>query len=417
MQDLVAMLESARAASYILAELSEAKKQKVLESMAESLDSSMATILSANEKDMANAKDLSITMQKRLALNEAKIRAMAQSLRQIATLPCNVGNVIKSWQTRAGLHIEQVAIPLGVIGIIYESRPNVTSDVGALCFKSGNVSVLKGGKEALDSNLAIFSALQSALSAHNLPSACINMIDSTSREATLAFIKQDSYIDLLIPRGGEGLISFVKENATIPIIKHDKGVCHTYIHQSANLDMALNIALNAKLSYPAACNACECVIIDKALCLDSSAPCFLATLVEAFHAESTQVMFETSALLERFGNKNDGLADYSKEWGENIINIKIVDGFEAALAHIAKYGSKHSECIVALDSSIKEAFLKRVDAACVYANASTRFSDGFEFGFGAEIGISTSKLHARGPMGLSSLLSYKYCIRGNGEVR
>ena len=240
----------------------------------------------------------------------------------------------------------------------------------------------------------------------------MSMIQDTSRESVLAFVKMDKYVDLLIPRGGEGLIEFVKHNASIPIIKHDKGVCHTYIHKDADLQKAKAIVLNAKLSYPAACNACECVIVDSAF-LEQG----LGEIVESLHSHKISVRFETQALLETLGTELDGLADFTKEWGDRIINLKIVGGFEEALEHISRYGSGHSECIVSENKAVCEQFLSSVDAACVYANASTRFSDGGEFGFGAEIGISTSKLHARGPMGIESLRSYKYCIVGNGEVR
>ena len=351
-------------------------------------------------------------MQKRLELNHSKILAMAQGIRDIVKLPCVVGEIMESWQSKAGLNISKISVPLGVVGVIYESRPNVTSDVSALCFKSGNACVLKGGKEAYHSNKAIHSALQQALQQHNLPKESVSMIQDTSRESVLAFVKMDKYVDLLIPRGGEGLIEFVKHNASIPIIKHDKGVCHTYIHKDADLQKAKAIMLNAKLSYPAACNACECVIVDSALGTQ-----VLSEIVESLHTHKISVRFETQALLESLGTELDGLADFTKEWGDRIINLKIVGGFEEALEHIARYGSGHSECIVSENKAVCEKFLSNVDAACVYVNASTRFSDGGEFGFGAEIGISTSKLHARGPMGIESLRSYKYCIVGNGEVR
>ena len=342
------------------------------------------------------ASDLPQAMQKRLELNHSKILAMAQGIRDIVKLPCVVGEIMESWQSKAGLNISKISVPLGVVGVIYESRPNVTSDVAALCFKSGNACVLKGGKEAYHSNKAIHSALQQALQQHNLPKECVSMIQDTSRESVLAFVKMDKYVDLLIPRGGEGLIEFVKHNASIPIIKHDKGVCHTYIHKDADLQKAKAIMLNAKLSYPAACNACECVIVDSALGTQ-----VLSEIVESLHTHKISVRFETQALLESLGTELDGLADFTKEWGDRIINLKIVGGFEEALEHISRYGSGHSECIVSENKAVCEKFLSSVDAACVYANASTRFSDGGEFGFGAEIGISTSKLHARGPMGIN----------------
>lgn len=392
--------------------MQDSQRNAVLLSMAEILESQSEYICQENAKDLQLAKDLPQVMQKRLELNHSKILAMAQGIRDIVKLPCVVGEIMESWQSKAGLNISKISVPLGVVGVIYESRPNVTSDVSALCFKSGNACVLKGGKEAYHSNKAIHSALQQALQQHNLPKESVSMIQDTSRESVLAFVKMDKYVDLLIPRGGEGLIEFVKHNASIPIIKHDKGVCHTYIHKDADLQKAKAIMLNAKLSYPAACNACECVIVDSALGTQ-----VLSEIVESLHTHKISVRFETQALLESLGTELDGLADFTKEWGDRIINLKIVGGFEEALEHIARYGSGHSECIVSENKAVCEKFLSNVDAACVYVNASTRFSDGGEFGFGAEIGISTSKLHARGPMGIESLRSYKYCIVGNGEVR
>ena len=412
MQNLEKQLNLTKQSARILNTMQDSQRNTVLLSMAEILESQSEYICQENAKDLQLAKDLPQAMQKRLELNHSKILAMAQGIRDIVKLPCVVGEIMESWQSKAGLNISKISVPLGVVGVIYESRPNVTSDVAALCFKSGNACVLKGGKEAYHSNKAIHSALQQALQQHNLPKECVSMIQDTSRESVLAFVKMDKYVDLLIPRGGEGLIEFVKHNASIPIIKHDKGVCHTYIHKDADLQKAKAIVLNAKLSYPAACNACECVIVDSALGTQ-----VLSEIVESLHTHKISVRFETQALLESLGTELDGLADFTKEWGDRIINLKIVGGFEEALEHISRYGSGHSECIVSENKAVCEKFLSNVDAACVYANASTRFSDGGEFGFGAEIGISTSKLHARGPMGIESLRSYKYCIVGNGEVR
>lgn len=412
MQNLEKQLAQTKQSSRILNTMQDSQRNAVLLSMAEALESQSEYICQENAKDLKLASVLPQAMQKRLELNHTKILAMAQGIRDIVSLPCVVGEIMQQWQSKAGLNISKISVPLGVVGVIYESRPNVTSDVAALCFKSGNACVLKGGKEAYHSNMAIHSALQQALQQHNLPKECVSMIQDTSRESVLAFVKMDKYVDLLIPRGGEGLIEFVKANASIPIIKHDKGVCHTYIHKDADLQKAKAIVLNAKLSYPAACNACECVIVDSAF-LEQG----LSEIVESLHSHKISVRFETQALLETLGTELDGLADFTKEWGDRIINLKIVGGFKEALEHISRYGSGHSECIVSENKAVCEKFLSSVDAACVYANASTRFSDGGEFGFGAEIGISTSKLHARGPMGIESLRSYKYCIVGNGEVR
>lgn len=406
------MLNRAKESSNALITLSEDRRNAVLRSMADEIEAQSAFICAQNAKDVQKAHHLPINMQKRLELNDKKVRAMADSIRDIALLPAVVGQVMRQWTNKAGLEIKQISVPLGVIGVIYESRPNVTSDVAALCFKGGNVCVLKGGKEAYQSNLAIYKALQCALEKHALPKRCISMIEDTSREAVLEFVKMDAYVDLLIPRGGEGLIEFVKHNATIPIIKHDKGVCHTYIHKSASLRMAEEIILNAKLGYPAACNACECVLLDKAL-----VETFLPHLLNVLHKNDVRVMFEDATWLTKYGAQGDDLAIYEKEWGDKIINLKVVNGIDEALAHIARFGSKHSESIIASDEQASTRFMQEVDAACVYLNASTRFSDGGEFGFGAEVGISTSKFHARGPMGIESLRSYKYCIYGNGQVR
>lgn len=411
-QDMIDLLLSAKKSARILERLSNKERSAVLASMADEIESQCAFICEANAKDMSAAENLSLAMRKRLELNEAKVLSMADSIRDIAKLSCSVGQVIKSWKNKAGLEITQVSVPLGVIGVIYESRPNVTSDVSALCFKSGNICVLKGGKEAFHSNVAIHQALHKALQKHNLPKECISMLNDVSKESILEFVKMDKYVDLLIPRGGEGLIEFVKHNATIPIIKHDKGVCHTYIHKNADLDIALRIVLNAKISYPAACNACECILLDEVL-VEGFLPKLLTTLRES----SVCVMFENELWLKKWGIADDGLADFSKEWGDKIVNLKVVSRLDEALEHIAKYGSSHSESIITQDEGVAQTFMCEVDAACVYVNASTRFSDGGEFGFGAEVGISTSKLHARGPMGIESLLSYKYCIQGNGQVR
>ncbi|WP_300900916.1 glutamate-5-semialdehyde dehydrogenase, partial [uncultured Helicobacter sp.] len=289
---LIEMLESARAAARICAQLSDKERNSALYAMADAISKQSESICAANTKDMANAKDLPMSMQKRLELNAQKVAAMAKAVADVAGLPDVVGQAKRVWKTKADLEITQVSVPLGVIGVIYESRPNVTSDVSALCFKSGNVCVLKGGKEAYHSNKAIHSALQQALQQHNLPKECVSMIQDTSRESVLAFVKMDKYVDLLIPRGGEGLIEFVKHNASIPIIKHDKGVCHTYIHKDADLQKAKAIVLNAKLSYPAACNACECVIVDSALGTQ-----VLSEIVESLHTHKISVRFETQALL------------------------------------------------------------------------------------------------------------------------
>ena len=302
-------------------------------------------------------------------------------------------------------------MPIGVVGVIYESRPNVTSDVAALCFKSGNVAILKGGKEAEHSNFAIAKVLQSVLSKNNLPVELISLLPDSSREGVAKLIKEDAYVDLIVPRGGEGLIRYISQNSSVPVVKHDKGLCHTYIHANANLNKAVEIALNAKCQRPGVCNAMETLLVDKAVAKDIL-PALYKRFVDAGTklkgcAATKQFIFIDSATDE----------DYNTEYLANELNIKIVEGVDAAIAHITHYGSGHSEAIVTENHSVAEKFLDTIDAACVYVNASTRFTDGGAFGFGAEVGISTNKLHARGPMGINELTTYKFKIYGSGQVR
>lgn len=400
-------LQTAKQATLTLSLLNNTTRSAVVSDMAKCLREKKREILQANAIDVQNAKSLLDSMQKRLEINEKKIEAMADSLEVIAGLSDPLNRILSGWEMPSGIKIQKVSVPLGVIGVIYESRPNVTSDVSALCLKSGNVCVLKGGKEALHSNRAILQCLHSALKEHNLPLECVIMLES--HDDVAEFLAQEQYIDLLIPRGGENLVSYVQKHSTIPIIKHDKGVCHLYVHSDFNANYALKIALDSKTSYPAACNAIETLLLDSAIAKE-----FLPTLAKAFKQKGTTLLGdkEVAKIIAI-----DGDADYTKEYGQNVLNLKIVNGLDEAISHINAFGSQHSDSIITNDISVAEVFLNQVQSACVYVNASTRFSDGGEFGFGAEVGISTSKLHARGPMGIESLTTYKYKIVANGSVR
>ena len=406
-------LKHAKSASRIIATLDPKTKNDVLADMAGTLESQSERIIFENQKDLDDAKknNLSSAMVDRLLLNSKRIAEMAKAIREIASLKEPIGRVLEGWVVPSGIKIEKVTIPIGVIGIIYESRPNVTSDTAALCFKSGNACVLKGGKEAFHSNAIIASLLQEVLEKHNLPKEIISLLPDASREGVAQLIKMDKYVDLIIPRGGEALIRFVSENATVPVVKHDKGVCHTYVDKDANLEKAIEIVLNAKCQRPSACNSLETLLVHEAIAKD-----FLPRMKEALLLTGAQIKGceKTHELL------NVPLAedeDYHTEHLCNALNIKIVENMDEAIVHIAEYGSSHSEAILSENYTLVERFLNEVDAACVYANASTRFTDGGEFGFGAEVGISTNKLHARGPMGINDLTTYKFKVYGKGQIR
>jgi glutamate-5-semialdehyde dehydrogenase len=408
-----AFLEKAKASSRVLSTLDGQVKNSILNKMADALEQNSARIVSHNEIDMANGKEnhLSSALMDRLLLNDDRVYAMAKAIREIASQKDPVGKIIDGWVTENGLNIQKVAMPIGVIGIIYESRPNVTSDTAALCFKSGNVCVLKGGKEAQESNKIIATILQEVLEQNDLPKEMISLLPDSSREGVANLIKQDKYVDLIIPRGGEKLIKFVNENATVPVVKHDKGLCHTYIHKDACQNKAISIAINAKVQRPGVCNAMETLLVDKDIALT-----MLMKLKNEFDLCGTELR-GCEFTKDQIECKLATDEDYDTEYLENILSIKVVDNEDEAIEHIAKYGSGHSEAIVTENYTIANKFLDRVDAACVYVNASTRFTDGGAFGLGAEVGISTNKLHARGPMGIEDLTTYKYKILGNGQVR
>ncbi len=401
------ILKNTIEAKKIVANLSDTFRNEVLNKMADNIIKAKDEILNANELDVKYAKDLPNSILKRLKLDSNKIDAISNSITEIANLKSPLGRILDGFENYAGLKIRKISVPIGVIAVIYESRPNVTSDVGALCFKSGNVCILKGGKEALNSNKAILKILHNTLIEYNLPTSIISFIDS--RESIERLIKEDKYIDLIIPRGGEQLIQFISSNSKIPVIKHDKGVCNMYIDKNCNANEAIQIAINAKTSNPAACNSIETILIHK----DAN---ILEMLIKSLKNNNVIIKAESN-IANQFDLIHIKDEDYYNEYGDNILNIKVVNNIDEAINHINTYGSSHSECIITDDYTMAEKFLNEIDSACVYVNASTRFSDGGEFGFGAEVGISTSKIHARGPMGIDSLTTYKYQIYGQGQVR
>lgn len=406
-------LENAKNGSRILATISGREKNRILKEMADSLRENTIEILSENAKDMNDGEknNLSSALMDRLFLDEGRVESMAVAIEEIASLKEPVGRVLDGWVTEDDLKIEKVSIPIGVIGIIYESRPNVTSDTAGLCFKSSNVCVLKGGKEAEYSNRIIAKILQDVLVKNNLPSSLISLIPDTSREGVAKLIKMDKYVDLIIPRGGAGLIKYVSENATVSVVKHDKGQCHTYIDKDAKVDDAIAIAINAKIQRPGVCNAMETLLVDSAIAKE-----ILPLLKDEFDKADTKLKGcqNTKNIIDVEDATDD---DYDTEYLANILNIKVVDGVENAIKHIVRFGSGHSEAIITQNVTTSEIFLNAIDAAAVYLNASTRFTDGGAFGFGAEVGISTNKLHARGPMGIEGLTTYKFKIYGSGQIR
>jgi len=406
-------LAKAKSCTQQLATLDGKTKNRILHKMANALEDNSKTIITENAKDMEAGKEnnLDTALLDRLLLDSARVSAIAQSLREIAGLKEPVGRVLEGWVTEDNLRIEKVSVPIGVVGVIYESRPNVTSDVAGLCFKSGNVAILKGGKEAEHSNAIIAKILQRVLEIHDLPKEMISLLPDSTREGVAQLIKEDEYVDLIVPRGGEGLIRYISQNSSVPVVKHDKGLCHTYIHRDASHEKAIRIAINAKCQRPGVCNAMETLLIDKAIAKD-----VLPKLYKYFVDAGTKlrgcVKTKQFIFIDNATDEN-----YNTEYLSNELNIKVVESVDEALAHIAKYGSGHSEAIITENYSASEKFLDAVDAACVYVNASTRFTDGGAFGFGAEVGISTNKLHARGPMGINELTTYKFKIYGNGQVR
>lgn len=397
----------------ILQTMTETQKNDALRSAAAALVNRSDYILSENEKDMAEAKEkgMSVGLLDRLKLTESRIAAMAEGLIQIAELPDCIGEVIEEFQRPNGLKIRKVRVPLGVVGIIYEARPNVTADAFGLCFKTGNAVILKGGSDAINSNKAIVGILREALKENHIPENVLQLIEDTDRAVTTEFMKLKQYVDVLIPRGSAGLIRSVVENSTIPVIETGTGNCHVYIDETADIDMAVKIVLNAKTQRVGVCNACESLVVHKNVRKD-----FLPKLENALRQQvELRADKECKVYLKNCIDATE--EDYGKEYLDYILSLKTVENIEEAIAHINHYNTRHSECIVTENEENAVRFLSEVDAACVYWNASTRFTDGYEFGFGAEIGISTQKLHARGPMGLRELTTYKYQITGKGQVR
>lgn len=412
--ELEKLCKRAADARYELQVMPTEMKNGALLQCADMLEACHEEILKANEKDMAEAaeKGMPQGLQDRLRLTVSRIEAMAEGLRQIAELPDPVGELMESFTRPNGLKIEKRRVPIGVIGIIYEARPNVTADAFGLCFKSGNAVILKGGSDALYSNREIVEVLREALSESGVCVDVLGLIEDTRRETTAAFMKMNKYVNLLIPRGGAGLIRSVVENSTIPVIETGTGNCHIYVDEEADVDMAISIILNAKTQRISVCNACESLVVHEKI-KDRLLPALAEKLkekqVEIRGDEPVcEIISESIPATEE---------DFGKEYLDYIISVKTVSSIEEAIRHINRYNTGHSETIVTENREHAELFLKEVDAACVYVNASTRFTDGFEFGFGAEIGISTQMLHARGPMGLKELTSYKYLIYGNGQIR
>ncbi|WP_066356221.1 glutamate-5-semialdehyde dehydrogenase [Aliarcobacter skirrowii] len=406
-------LEKAKKSSHIISTLQTSIKNHALLQMADALVQNTNFLIDENKRDLEVAKSLNLSsaMIDRLLLNEKRVEEMANAIRQIAGQTEPVGRVLDGWLTKDNLHIQKVSIPIGVIGIIYESRPNVTSDTAALCFKSGNVCVLKGGKEAENSNKAIASILQEVLIANSLPKEAISLLPDSSREGVAKLIVEDKFVDLIVPRGGEALIKFISKNSTIPVVKHDKGVCHTYVDKSADLKKAIKIVINAKCQRPSACNSLETLLVHEDIYKK-----FLKDLEPELKVYNVQIKACEKAR-EVINAEQISKQDFDIEYLDQILNIKIVNSLDEAIEHIVKHGSGHSEAILSEDYSAVNKFLDKVDAACVYANASTRFTDGGEFGLGAEVGISTNKLHSRGPMGINDLTTFKYKIYGEGQTR
>lgn len=412
--DLNILGQQAQTAARQLALADTQKKNRLLLQMAAALEAATATILAANQKDLAKAQDngISETMQDRLRLTGPRISEMANGIREVVQLPDPIGEVEKMWKNTDGLMIGRQKVPLGVIGIIYESRPNVTTDAASLCFKTGNAVILRGGKEAFHSNKILVEVLQKALTDNDFTPHAVQFVEDTSHEVANQMMRLTEYLDVLIPRGGAGLIRRVKETATVPVIETGTGNNHIYVDQAAQLEMAVNIVDNAKTQRPSVCNAAETLLIHQDVAAD-----FLPKIAAKLAEHNVQLRADEKSLPYLEGALPAVEEDWSTEFLDYIMAVKVVADIDEAIAHINRYNTKHSEAIITDNYFASQKFLAEVDAAAVYVNASTRFTDGFVFGFGAEIGISTQKLHARGPMGLEELTSSKYIIYGDGQIR
>lgn len=414
MTDIIEIGARSKAAQRILATKNSSITDKALSAIADALEADAAYILEANSRDIKDGREngLSEALIDRLTLTQARIEDMANGLRKLAAAESPVGKVLWGEKRPNGLRIEKVTVPIGVIAVIFESRPNVTADAAAICLKAGNSVILKGGKEAIKSNKAITEVMRRALASSGLPEDCIILIESSSRQAATELMKLNGYVDLLIPRGGAGLIRSVVENATVPVIETGVGNCHIYIDAAADIEKAASITVNAKTSRVSVCNACESLLIHKDI-----AETALLVIGERLSEKGVEIRGDEAVCEILPYAKPATQDDWGKEYLDYIISIKTVSDIDEAVAHIAKYGTGHSEAIITEDYSAAEAFTSQVDAAAVYVNASTRFTDGGEFGFGAEIGISTQKLHARGPLGVAQMVSEKYIVRGDGQIR
>lgn len=410
--DLTTMGQAAQTAETQLAQLSTTQRNAGLMAMAQALVDHQDVILAANQADLTSATDLKESFVDRLTLTADRIEAMAEGMRQVAQLPDPIGSVDKMWKNEAGLMIGKQRVPLGVIGIIFEARPNVTADAAALCFKSGNAVMLRGGKEAIQTNIAVSDVLRQALTDNGVDANAIQLVHDTSHETASEMMALTGYLDVLIPRGGRGLIQRVVQQAKVPVIETGAGNCHIYVDEFAELQMAIDITVNAKVQRPSVCNAAEKLVIHSAVAAD-----YLPAIAAALRDQGVQLRGDdrACAIVPDMVAATD--ADWDEEYNDLIMAVKVVDSEAEAIAHINAHNTKHSEAIITDNYQNGQRFLQQIDAACVYINASTRFTDGFEFGFGAEIGISTQKLHARGPMGLNELTSTKYIIYGDGQVR
>lgn len=414
MNELLEKCTLARDAAQKLISVETTLKDAALEAIADALIERADEIITANDKDVAAAKEKGTrqAMIDRLTLTRERIEGIAEGVRQVKALSDPIGEVIKMWKRPNGLLIGQKRVPMGVIAIIYEARPNVTVDAAVLCLKTSNVCVLRGGSEAINSNVAIMKIMQEAAYGAGLPEGALNIVEDTSRETATRLMQMNGYIDMLIPRGGKGLIKSVVENATVPVVETAAGNCHVYVDGAADMDMAKKIVLNAKVQRPSVCNAAETLLVDKRIADE-----FIPKIFEELKAKNVEIRADEASRAIYSDVNEAEEEDYYTEYNDYIMAVKVVDGVDEAIAHINKYNTKHSEAIVTNDYNVSQRFLNEVDAAAVYVNASTRFTDGFEFGFGAEIGISTQKMHARGPMGLEALTSIKYIIYGDGQIR
>ncbi len=406
--------EAARQAARIVAKAPEEARSAAIASIADAIDHARSEILAANARDVAGGREAGLgpAMIDRLRLDEARLAGLSRAVREIAAAPGLVGRVERTELRPNGLEVQRVRIPLGVVAMIYEARPNVTTDAAALCLKAGNACILRGGREAIESNRALLRAVHAGLVAGGLPAEAVQLVPLTDREAIADLVKLDDLIDLCIPRGGEGLIRYVAEHARVPVIKHYKGICHVYVHAAADLDQALRIVENAKVQRPGVCNALETLLIDSAI-----APAFVPRLCAAL---GDRVELRGDPAVRELGGaavRPATEADWYAEYLDLILAVRVVDGIDAAIAHIERYGSSHTEAIVTRDEAAAERFVREVDSSTVLVNASTRFADGGELGLGAEIGVSTTRLHAYGPMGAEGLTTTKFVVRGAGQLR